>query len=249
MSIKKYIFLLLLTFYSFTNLHAQEKVEEQVLLKTPLEEVEVTKGHKQPELVFWRDKETGLQKTYDIKNDKMRFSFTPNINTDPYKLLDIVSLDFTLSMKYSKDMWLEGIFSFGRFVFHALSQVNATRPVDRNEMHHAKENVTSIGIGVGRRTKYFRDFLYSDNIYETIQAYFTLAKLHESFLNENFFGPGIRADYGVHYRFTQSMHFGFKLSYNIYALRRSEAFLDEPVSTRHLSLSWLSLGTEFSFYY
>jgi hypothetical protein len=231
---------------SFSGSIYSQISKDEINLKTPLEEMEVTKGHSSPNTVSWRDRNTGLEEFHDLANDKFKFSIVPNINTNPYKLFNILTLDLAISKKYSEDLWLEGIFTFGKFVYNSISQINATNPVDHDEEN---ETFTSFGIGIGRRTTYLRDFIYSENFYETIQAYFNLARFHENFLNQNFFGPGLRADYGMHYRFSESMHFGFKISYNIYAVRRSESFENEPASPRHLSLSWLSLGTDLSFYY
>ncbi|MBT6326590.1 MAG: hypothetical protein HOJ35_11520, partial [Bdellovibrionales bacterium] len=78
---------------SFSGSIYSQISKDEINLKTPLEEMEVTKGHSSPNTVSWRDRNTGLEEFHDLANDKFKFSIVPNINTNPYKLFNILTLD------------------------------------------------------------------------------------------------------------------------------------------------------------
>jgi hypothetical protein len=107
----------------------------------------------------------------------------------------------------------------------------------------------NVGLGLGLTTTFLRDFLKFDNLFETYSAFLAVGRLSEDFMSETYQGPGLRADWGVHWRMAQYLHLGLKFSWSHYSLKRGELFQDEPQSPRHLSISWLSLGIEGAIYF
>ena len=93
--------------------------------------------------------------------------------------------------------------------------------------------------------KYYK---YQDNIYETIHAGIGLGSFFQELSNESYFGPGIKADFGAHYRMSKNFHIGTKLSWSHYWVKRDEKFTDEPQGRRTLSLTWLSFGLDIAIY-
>ena len=115
-------------------------------------------------------------------------------------------------------------------------------------LDNTTESFFSFGMGPTYRTYFLRDLIPLDNIYETIHAGVGLGTFFEELSNESYFGPGIKADIGMHYRLSKNFHVGTKFSWSHYWVKRDEKFVDEPQGQRTLSLTWLSFGLDFAVY-
>lgn len=101
------------------------------------------------------------------------------------------------------------------------------------------QTITTLGLGAGYRFKLLLDFLKTENVFETIQAFATYNTLQESTSGESYTGYGLTADYGLHKRTRTSFFYGAKFSYNI-----SYVALDRD---REFSLGWYTFALETGF--
>ena len=245
--------------YSQEEDEISSEAEERTLNKAAIEEENTLDALKQltisnggverGNIIHSRDSETGLKNKYDISKDKGRVAFSFHLNTNPYKFSHIISFDLNYSRLIAENFSMEGFFAISKNRFESISEKNATRSVNLDQMDETIETILTAGFGFSYKSSFIRDILKYDKFYETITGSVAVARMNENFLSENFWGPGIRADWGIHYRFSKYFHWGLKFSWNHYTVRRSEAFLDEPQDPRHLSLTWLSLGIEWALYF
>ena len=226
--------------------------DNDIITESSLEKIEqlnVTKGGLKPrDSISFRNQETGLIEEYSTETSKMRFIVGFHMNSNPERFTEIRSLDFMLGYHFYENFWLSTFIQTTNAKYDSISEVNSARGVS-NDIREENENLITFGAGFGYVSTYLRDFLNFDKMYESFTGHIGGAKLNEGFLDENFFGPGYRADWGIYFRTSKFFHAGFKLSWNHYSVKRAEAFLDEPQNRRHLSLTWLSLGFEGALYF
>jgi len=235
------------------------ETEERSLNKKSIEDENTLNAFKQLEIshggversniIHRRDQTTGLKTKYDISKDKGKISFSFHLNTNPYKFNHIISFDLNYSRLIHENFSMEGFFAISKNRFESISEKNASRTVSLEQMDETIETILTAGFGFSYKSSFIRDILRYDKFYETITGSIAVARMNENFLSENFWGPGVRADWGIHYRFSKYFHWGLKFSWNHYTVRRSEAFQDEPHAPRHLALNWLSLGFDWALYF
>jgi len=214
-----------------------------------MRQLSVTKGS-QPELsITGRDSDTGLYSTYGLQNDSSRLSLGYHVSSNPRKLSNVAGFDFSYAHKLSGRKWIEGFIQTSKMKFESISEFNEYVSVNTKDLDSTYETVFSFGAGISYQTNYIQDFLGYDRLFETMAAYAAYTHISESLLNQNFLGPGVRADYGIHYRYSKYTHFGIKFSYNIFSVTRSPEFVDEPSARRHLSVSWLALAADIGIYF
>ncbi|MBY0515270.1 MAG: hypothetical protein K2P81_00065 [Bacteriovoracaceae bacterium] len=110
------------------------------------------------------------------------------------------------------------------------------RPNDSNQ------TINTMGLGFGYRFKFFLDFLKTENVFESVQAFATYNTLAEGFTGDSYRGYGMTADYGIHKRTRTSFFYGGKFTYNI-------SWVEGPQSNRNLSLGWYTFALELGFFY
>ncbi|MBI2520559.1 MAG: hypothetical protein HYV97_09075 [Bdellovibrio sp.] len=226
---------------------AQEMMPLSV--RDAMEQLKVTEGAKEELSITSQDSDSGLSSTYHLKDDTWKLSFGYHVNSHPMTFSDMAGLDFALAAKMWPRTWLVGYLETAKIKFRAMSEFNQYRSLNTWELENTYETAILFGLGLSYETSYIQDFLNYEKMFETITASASYLRFHESYMNENYSGPGIRADYGVHYRFSKAMHFGLKFSYNLFSTKRPEEYVDEPQPLRHLSISWTSVAFDFSIYF
>lgn len=242
------------SFIISVNCFSQEKPEDQVnsnsdLIYDEFKNIDITKGN----LTFGKMKtvntDLGLEEAYNTNLDEKVFSLTYAMNSNFTKFTQIASLQTYLGYKWGRNRWFGPFVDVSKINFESLTETNQNILVDENEINNASETVVTFGAGSTFRTTYIRDFWGDDNVFETIGAFIGWTQVREEFRSEDFRGPGIKAEYGIHWRISKFFHLGTKLSYNWYSVKRGEGFEDEPQGARHLAITWLSLGADFSIYF
>jgi hypothetical protein len=112
-----------------------------------------------------------------------------------------------------------------------------------------QETLLSTGIGANFRFKLLQGIIQSNRYFETVSSSLALGRLTDSMSGLSYYGPGLKTDYGIHRRFSSNFHLGLKMSYNIYSLKRTENYATEVSDDRALTLQWISLGFDATFYY
>ena len=104
-----------------------------------------------------------------------------------------------------------------------------------------------MGAGLGYRTRIFANLL-GERSFENISFYLSYNIFSETFRNETYSGLGIKTHYGLYWRTSKRLHFGFKFSYDLMVLRKSAEDQNQRGSERSLTLSWPSVGLEIGMY-
>lgn len=196
-----------------------------------------------------RDSETGLlREVYNVKADKGKYSFLFHVNSDLKDIADISTFEFIYGFK--RDFgWIDFSIAKTSGEFQELTENNPSLGALSQELMEERGGVLTLGLGVGFRTNYVRHLIAMDTLYETVAASLTYNQFDETFRGEKFSGPGIKADFGIHKRTSESFHFGAKMSYNLAHVKKAQEFEGQNSAARSLLLTWLSLGLDLTFYY
>ena len=133
--------------------------------------------------------------------------------------------------------------------YREMTRLNASIGGESEEQREESAQNLTFGAGLGYRTRYIRNLIKSDNIFETIAAYLTYNSFSDNFRSESYSGYGIKADFGVHKRMGARSHWGMKMSYNLASVRKGEEFEGEGSAARSLTITWLTFGLDYSFYF
>ena len=209
----------------------------------------ITNGHFGEDfLKNQRDSNTGLEISYDTQKDLNRFNAAILFNSDLRDFTDMFIAEVGFGMFLDDNKYLDFFLNTQRNKYGTMasraSDINGAGDV----IDQTKESFFSFGMGPTYRTYFTRDLVNLDNLYETIHAGVGLGWFFEELSNEGYFGPGVKADFGIHYRISKNFHIGTKLSWNHYWVKRDENFVDEPQGIRTISLTWLSFGLDFALY-
>lgn len=196
-----------------------------------------------------RDLETGITKgKYNLGNDQGRYSFLYHFNSDLLSFTTISSFEFIYGLK--KDFgWLDFTVSKSSARFDEVTENNPALGASSEELEENSLGILTLGIGLSYRTNYIRHIFRSNTLYETVGAFITYNQVDDSVRSESFSGEGLKADFGIHNRVSESFHIGGKMSYNLAHVKKSIEFEGESSSSRSMLLSWVSFGLDFTFYY
>jgi hypothetical protein len=103
-------------------------------------------------------------------------------------------------------------------------------------------------VGVGRETRYAQTLLPFNDIYELMAANITYNSYKEDYSGRTFSGPGILAKFSVYKKFNEYFSAGAHFNYNLAVVKRAAENDEETNSQRSLTLGFLTLGFDISFY-
>ncbi len=210
---------------------------------------EITKGHFGTNILEdQRNTTTGLEVSYNTFEDLNRFNFSLLFNADVRDLTDIFYAEVAFGLFLKENKYFDFFINTQNNKYGTMSARAADIAVDPDLLDETKESFFSFGGGPTYRTYYIRDLIPIKNLFETIHAGAGLGWFFEDRSNEGYFGPGIKAELGIHYRASKNFHIGTKLNWNHFWVKRDEKFVDEPQGIRTLSLTWLALGFDIAIY-
>jgi len=195
------------------------------------------------------DKELGIYlEDYSTDNDQHRFGLNYHFNTDLKNPFEITTMEANYAYRLGV-AWLEICAALTTGKYRELTRLNGS--IGAESENQREENATNLtlGGGLGYRTRYIRNLINSSNIFETIAAYLTYNSFSDNFRSESYTGYGIKADFGVHKRTGARSHWGMKMSYNLASVRKAKQFEGEGSAARSLTITWLTFGLEYSFYF
>lgn len=197
-----------------------------------------------------RNFDTGIfRNEYNTSEDDNLFSLSYALNADLKNSGGITAFEAVFGRRFDL-AWLQfvGMKMSAQFkeVADPNSSMNATE-----EFLDARGDLTQLGVGLSYRSQWVSYLLStgSSRVFETVAAYLTYNTFREGLTETDYKGPGVRADFGIHNRFTHNMHLGGKLSYQLINTERAENFDREPSSARALLLQWMSLAVDVTFYF
>ena len=231
----KYAYFIFLFFLGVQGLQAQ--IED-----IDLDSME-TMGEKD-ELTF-RDSETGiLNKEFKVSQDESRLSLIYHFNKDAASFTGIQGFEGIFAKKFS-GQWFE----FYGLIMKARYAEIFTASETSIEQNESSDNMKAFGVSYAIHDDWCQELLQSKSIFTVTSAGIGYYLYDNQFTNQSFSGLGFKADFGLHYRNSESFHYGFKMSYHLAPMSRSPEFEGESSSARSLTASWLSLALDISLYF
>lgn len=177
-----------------------------------------------------------------------RFAFMLGLNPSVQKAGDVTNFNFSFAKKMD-DYWLDTNLNFTSGVFTRLTTNNpaATTLID-DQLAGTKSTHTVFGLGVGRETRYAQTLLPFTDIYELMAANLTYNLFKEPTSTKTFNGPGMLAKFSLYKRFSEFFSAGTQFTYNLAVVKRAADNDLETSSARSLTISYLTVGFDLSFY-
>jgi hypothetical protein len=168
----------------------------------------------------------------------------PNIN----RAADVSSLSFSYG-KELENFWIDTNFSMTRGLFRKITTNNAAATTrTQAEQQDEQKLLTTFGIGVGRFSHYAQSLLPFKNLYEYMAADLTYNFYRDSHTSKFFYGPGLLAKCSLYKKFSDYFSAGALLTYNLAVIKRAQDNDAESSSARSLTMSFLTVGFDLSFF-
>lgn len=195
------------------------------------------------------DLESGLSlDSYSTSKDRSRISLLYNLNSNPMKAMDISGIEF----QYAKRLdyaWWEFYGAQSSATFSEVADDNSQFPTSTTtEIAEQILTTTTVGTGLSYRTSLIQTLFDSDNLFETMGAFVNYNKTSTE-LGDSYSGFGMKADLGIHFRSSNTVHWGIRFNYNIAHVKRAPTTDTETSSQGSLLLNWTSLAGDVSFYF
>lgn len=177
-----------------------------------------------------------------------RFSFMLGLNPNIQKAADVTNFTFSFAKKM-EDYWLDTNLFYTSGLFSKLTTNNpSATTLSDEQLADTKSTHLSIGVGIGRETRYSQTLLPISEIYEVMAANLTYNIFKEPTSTKSFTGPGMMAKFSVYKKFSDYVSFGTQFTYNLAVVKRAQDFDTESSSASSLTLSYLTIGFDLSFY-
>jgi hypothetical protein len=242
------IFAIIFIFFSITSWAVEKnqskkpvKVQREIDLKEESIKDEET-------IIIERNSQNGLvQPPYNTLNDSSKLAFSYHINGD---LMNAASLK-SLEAQYSKrltDFWWDFFYSQTTGNFREFGKYNTNIRTPDEELSLTSETLMTLGTGVSYRSRYLRHLFKATNLFENLASSITYNTFTEKYYGESFKGPGLRAQYGVHFRGDSSFFYGANASYHLMTLRKPIIDEGDTAAKRSLNLSYVTFAVEMGWF-
>lgn len=177
-----------------------------------------------------------------------RFSLMLGVNPSLTKSADMQSFTFSYGKKF-ENFWADANVMMSKGLSKKFATNNPTATGATSDQLEEQENsLTTIGLGIARETRYAQTLLPFEDIYELMAANLTYNMYKEDFSGKSFSGPGLLAKFTVYKRFNDYFSAGAHFHYNLAVVKRSQDNDTETSSQRSLTLGFLTMGVDLSFY-
>lgn len=177
-----------------------------------------------------------------------RFSFLVGVNPSIQKAGDVTNFIFSFGKKMD-NYWFDSNLIITNGIFKKISTNNPSATgLTNDQLVDTKSYMTTIGVGIGRESRYAQTLLPFKDIYELTAADLTYNIYKENTSGKSFTGPGMIAKFSVYKRFSDAFSAGTQLTYNLAVVKRSADNDTENSSTRSLTMSYLTVGFDLSFF-
>ena len=178
-----------------------------------------------------------------------RFSFLLGINPSiKKKTNDITNLTFSYGKKL-EDFWIDTNILLTNGLFSKISTNNPTATgLSNDQLIDTKSTITTFGVGIGRESRYAQTFLPFEGLYELMAADLTYNVFNESTSEKTFTGPGMIAKFALYKKYSESFSMGAQFIYNLAVVKRAATNETDNSSSTSLTMSYLTVGFDLSFY-
>lgn len=186
------------------------------------------------------------ESTFNPTHDN-RYSFMLGFNSSLTRAADLSNFAFSYG-KQLENYWLDTNVLMTKGLFGEFSANNqpATQAA-ASQLETQENSLLTIGVGVGRETRYAQTLLPFEDIYEYMAANITYNKYNEDFSGYSFTGPGLLAKFSLYKKFNEYFSAGTHFNYNLAVVKREQQN-NETSSERSLTLGFLTIGFDISFY-
>lgn len=207
-------------------------------------------------LLTQKDGDTGLiSDEHYTALDGTIFSAAYTLSLDPADITKSQGYEFSLMNKINdyEQLWWGIQFRIATAKYNAIADERVNGGSDPNSValvsrKDNQQQFTIAGLGVGHRFKTYSKLFNSHRFFEMIQVYGNYI-IHKDTTNEKEYkGFGYTANYNLHYRMSNSLFFGFKLSYT-YANVEREKEAQESLQDRSLVFGWTNMGLEMGYFF
>lgn len=177
-----------------------------------------------------------------------RYSFVAGLNPSMTNAADIINFNFSYAKKM-ENYWFDASFAMTNGAFNKMTTNNlaATASADA-DLYGSKSSLISFGLGVARESNYSQSLLPFDGMYEVISADLTYNLYKEKVSSKSFSGPGMMAKFSLFKKFSDYVSMGPQLLYNLAVVKRAQDVDTETSSARSLTMSYVTIGFDLSFY-
>jgi hypothetical protein len=242
------IFAIIIIFFSLTTWAADKsqtkkpfKVQREIDLKEESIKDEET-------IIIERNSQNGLvQAPYNTLSDTSKFAFSYHINGDLMNAASLKSIEASYSRRLT-EFWWDFFYSQTTGSFKEFGKYNTSIRNPDEELALTSETLTTLGSGVSYRSRYLRHLFKATNLFENLASSITYNTFSEKYYGESFKGPGLRAQYGVHFRGDSSFFYGANASYHLMTLRKPYLIEGDTASNRSLNLSYVTFAVEIGWF-
>lgn len=177
-----------------------------------------------------------------------RYSFVAGLNPSMTNAADIINFNFSYAKKM-ENYWFDASFVMTNGAFNKMTTNNfaATASSDA-DLYGSKSSLVTFGLGVARESNYSQSLLPFDGMYEVISADLTYNLYKEKISAKSFTGPGMIAKFSLFKKFSDYVSMGPQLLYNLAVVKRAQDVDTETSSARSLTMSYVTIGFDLSFY-
>jgi len=177
-----------------------------------------------------------------------RFSFIAGLNPSMTNASDVINFNFSYAKKM-EDYWFDASFIITNGAFNKMTANNfAATTTSDADLYGSKSMLTTFGLGIARESRYSQTLLPFDGMYEVISADLTYNIYKEKISNKSFTGPGMIAKFSLFKKFSDYVSMGPQLLYNLAVVKRAQDVDTETSSARSLTMSYVTIGFDLSFY-
>jgi hypothetical protein len=190
--------------------------------------------------------------SFTTADDKTRLGFAYYFNSDLKDLSTISTFEGVFARRLRK-VWIEGSVSKTVGRYKEITRDNPKLPDFQRPLRSDEElentDLLTIGLGLMYRTTYIQNLINSESFFETVGASLTYNNFKDNIRPETFSGLGFKADFGIHRRVSQTLHFGGRLTYHLASVKMPQEFDDQTSSERSLLVRWVGFGVDVGFYF
>ena len=183
-----------------------------------------------------------------VSTHENRFSVMLGLNPSLRTSSDVTNITFSYA-KEMENFWFDSNLLITKGKFRKLSANNqsATGLTDA-QLEDQSNTLMTVGVGIGRETRYAQTILPISDLYEMMSANITYNSYKEELSAKSFTGPGILAKFSLYKKFSEYFSAGTHFNYNLAVVKRSQEFDTETSSQRSLTIGFLTVGIDLSFY-
>ena len=244
-------FLILIFLIIAANVKAQSVApsDEELTETFTEEDIKELDAIKSGTVLKKRDAKTGFfLRDYNTENDGNRFSLLGHINKDFETIGDVMAGEVIYAKRFDL-AWIEVFGLMTKATLGEIAKNNPSTGSNTLDFRNSADTVRAFGAGVSYRNRWIQSIFNSDKVFSTTAASLGWYMLNNNERSEDYAGPGMKADFGIHRRGSRTTHYGFKMSYHLAHVKKEKEFDTESSTARSLLLTWLTFGFDLSFYW